>query len=238
MKQMVDKADSGIRAQLQTQTRKSGPQSKTQRAARLKEVHRLHIELGYSAVKISEMMNINRNTINADINLLYEQATEELQIHNSGVLILKQIQRLEMQQARLVEELENQHTFEQKMTIERLLFDINNKISQIATKIQRGPYRFPEKEIQVKKKKYDSKKVKEIIKKVSKNMQNTNTTRCARNEIEVELVRITKCSIDEARDYVDAMFDLGLGLCSTNNGIPIMGIDGEYNFEKFAKMYE
>lgn len=38
---------------------------------RQNEVYRLHFKRGYSAVKISEMMKINRNTINKDITYWY-----------------------------------------------------------------------------------------------------------------------------------------------------------------------
>ena len=49
------------------QKKKGGPYSKDEKTKRLDEVYRLHFEYGYSARKISELMRVNRNTINGDI---------------------------------------------------------------------------------------------------------------------------------------------------------------------------
>jgi len=54
-----------------TQKRKGGPQTEFQRNQRLNQVCKLYFEYGYSAVKIAEMLNINRNTVNSDIKDLH-----------------------------------------------------------------------------------------------------------------------------------------------------------------------
>lgn len=55
-----------------------GPYTKDERTKRQNEVARLHFEYGYSAVKIAEMMKVNRNTINSDIKYLYSEIKKEL----------------------------------------------------------------------------------------------------------------------------------------------------------------
>ena len=50
-----------------------GPYPKDERVKRQNEVGRLYFEFGYSATKISSMMNVNRNTINQDIKSLYSE---------------------------------------------------------------------------------------------------------------------------------------------------------------------
>jgi len=50
-----------------SKNKKGGPYSKKDRDSRIDEVCRLHFEYGYSAKKISELMKVNRNTINSDI---------------------------------------------------------------------------------------------------------------------------------------------------------------------------
>ena len=57
--------------------KKGGPYTKKEQEERRDEVFRLHFEHGYSALKISELMKINRNTINEDIKYLYSQVTNE-----------------------------------------------------------------------------------------------------------------------------------------------------------------
>jgi len=49
------------------QKKRSGPYSKDGKIKRLNEVYRLHFDYGYSARKISELMEIPRNTINSDV---------------------------------------------------------------------------------------------------------------------------------------------------------------------------
>jgi len=56
--------------------KKGGPYTKTEREHRQQEVYRLHFEYGYSAKKISELMKINRNTINGDITYWYSKISK------------------------------------------------------------------------------------------------------------------------------------------------------------------
>ena len=61
----------------QVQEKKGGPYTKNEKMKRQNEVYKLHFEHGYSAVKISDMMRINRNTINSDINYWYSSLSKE-----------------------------------------------------------------------------------------------------------------------------------------------------------------
>jgi predicted DNA-binding protein YlxM (UPF0122 family) len=91
---------------LENKSKNGGPYTTQEQESRRKQVYELHFEKGFSAVNITEMLNVNRNTINADIKEWYRKVSEELPEYNVS-LLLKQIHRLEMQQARLLEELEN-----------------------------------------------------------------------------------------------------------------------------------
>lgn len=57
--------------------KKGGPYTKQEKEDRQNEVYRLHFEYGSSAVKIAEMLNVNRNTINEDIKYLYSILLED-----------------------------------------------------------------------------------------------------------------------------------------------------------------
>lgn len=223
-------------------TRKGGPSTKLQQEKRRKEVYRLHIELGYPAVKIAEMMKTNRNTISNDIKIIYSEIAQELQADNVGVIILKQIQRFEMQRTRLMRELEKDLSFHEKLGVERLLFDVDNRISQIITKIHGGdPYRFPQPsntEPEVPKNRPSKKEVIDITAKILKNASNVNLERMTEKDIQSEIMKITKCDIQKSDDIVREMMGLGLGLCQLNGGIPINGFEYGYDFKKFANMYD
>jgi len=116
------------------QEKKGGPYTKHDQNERKNKVYNLHFEKGYSAIKIAEMLRINRNTINEDIKYWYARVSEELPDRSSS-LLLKQIHRLEAQQARLLGDLEKCTEFKDKVSIERLLFAIISKIASHASKI-------------------------------------------------------------------------------------------------------
>jgi len=116
------------------QEKKGGPYTKYDQNERKNKVYNLHFEKGYSAIKIAERLHVNRNTINEDIKYWYAKVSEELP-NSSSSLLLKQIQRLEAQQARLLEELEKCTEFKDKVILERLLFAINSRIASHASKI-------------------------------------------------------------------------------------------------------
>ena len=119
----------------QSKKKKGGPYSKDEKIKRQNEVYRLHFEYGYSARKISDMMSINRNTINGDINYWYDKV-----INNSNYLepeteIIINIQRLNIQRSRLRERLDKVENFQQIHAIEKMIFDIDCKIINIKMRL-------------------------------------------------------------------------------------------------------
>lgn len=109
-------------------SRKGGPYTKVERDKRMQEVHRLHFEYGYSARKISELMKVNRNTVNGDIDYWYSKISKNTNIINPENAILINIQRLEIQRSRLREQLDEAKSFQEKMALERLMYEIDCKI--------------------------------------------------------------------------------------------------------------
>jgi len=114
--------------------KKGGPYTEQEQEIRRKQVYELHFEKGFSAVKIAEMLKVNRNTINKDIREWYAKVSEELPEYNVS-LLLKQIHRLEMQQARLLEKLDECTDTKEKITIEKLLYGIYSKMTTETSKI-------------------------------------------------------------------------------------------------------
>jgi len=111
-----------------------GPYTKSDRQQRQDEVYRLHFEYGYSARQIADMMQISRNTINSDINLLYQKLSQHWENTPIEAWLSKQITRLELQRTRLLSELEKQKTLQDKMCIEKMIFDIDSRILNTVTK--------------------------------------------------------------------------------------------------------
>jgi len=118
-----------------SQRRKGGPYSKQQRDKRREEVYRLCFEYGYTARKISELMKINRNTINGDVQYWYDKVVKNWNGLDPEFLVIRNIERLELQRTRLVENLYRTKTQQEKIPIERLAFDIESKILQTQLKM-------------------------------------------------------------------------------------------------------
>ena len=112
---------------------KFAPFTKKERQKRRLEVFRLHIDLGCSAVKISEMMNINRNTVNQDIKWCYEQI--QTLDKTPDQMFDRQLFRHETQRERLVRALEQTVNLQEKLSTEKLLLDLDSKIASIMLKV-------------------------------------------------------------------------------------------------------
>jgi len=113
---------------LKSQKKKGGPYNKADRLARRNEVYRLHFEYGYSAMKISELMKIHRNTISGDIQYWYGKILKNTHIFDPEHAVILNIERLEIQRSRLRERLDKADSFQEKNILERLSFDIDCKI--------------------------------------------------------------------------------------------------------------
>jgi len=119
---------------LKQDIRKGGPYSKAQRTKRRNEIFKLHFDYGYSSVQISEMMKVNRNTINSDINFWYGRLSKEWNSYDIDSWCMKQMHRMETQRTRLMEQLQ-QENLHDTLAIEKMIFDIDTKITQTAIKI-------------------------------------------------------------------------------------------------------
>jgi hypothetical protein len=82
------------------------------------------------------MTKTNRNTINSDITYWYSQLQKE--DHNVSVedWINKIVYRLETKRVRLMEKLDKATVLSDSILLERMILEIDNKIIQIAMKIQ------------------------------------------------------------------------------------------------------
>ena len=120
---------------------KRGPYTKSDKESRRNEVYRLHFDYGYSARKIADLMKINRNTINDDIDFLYGTIVKNYDLVNSGTAVIKQLAKLEIQKTRLREQLDKTQNHSEKISIERLLFDIDSKLIHVRIKISESSYR-------------------------------------------------------------------------------------------------
>lgn len=192
--------------------KKGGPYTKNNQQRRRAEVYRLHFEYGYSASKISEMMRVNRNTINSDIKHEYEKMSKEFSEFNTGAFMIKQLNRLESQRTRLLEDLDSQIEMCDKLLIEKLVFDIEQKMIQFSSKIIPRQNSVDEKRTII-----SEEKISHVTRDVIKNV-GLDAAKMIQKEILFRIISNEKCDMSMANQIYDKMSDLGLTLCTDDYG--------------------
>ena len=123
---------------------KFAPYTKAERKKRRSEVYKLHFEHGMPATKISELMKVDRNTINNDLKFLYRQALSDYNLDDMSLddILEKQLVRLETQRDRLGTYLSDTKDVTNKVTIERLIADIDFRVLTTVEKINHNTIQF------------------------------------------------------------------------------------------------
>lgn len=109
---------------------KFAPFTRSQRRKRRMEVYKLHFEHGIPATRIADMMNVDRNTINNDLKILYQKALRDYDPDDMSFnnILQKHLFRLETQRDRLGLYLTDTKGINDKIAIERLVADIDFKL--------------------------------------------------------------------------------------------------------------
>ena len=122
--------------------KKGGPQTKFQRMERLDQVCKLYFEYGYSAVKIAEMLNVNRNTVNSDIKDLYSTFQSNWENTSTVSILQNHVFSLMAQKSRLREELDTAKNLSDKLAIEKMILQVESRLHQFQLKrSQFGDYK-------------------------------------------------------------------------------------------------
>ena len=119
---------------------KTSPHTKSERKSRRDEVFRLHFEYGYSARAISDLMKINRNTINSDVAFWYSKIRVDYDEEVFDDWLNKQLLRLESQRVRLRKEIDSDVTLQERIMVEKMLLDLDSKISNLIIKMLTAQY--------------------------------------------------------------------------------------------------
>ena len=123
---------------------KFAPFTRAERKRRRFEVYKLHFEHGMPATKISELMKVDRNTINNDLKFLYRQALNDYNLEDMSLddILEKQLVRLEAQRDRLGIYLSDAKDVTNKVTIKRLIADIDFRVLTAVEKINHNTLQF------------------------------------------------------------------------------------------------
>ena len=123
---------------------KFAPFTKAERKKRRTEVYKLHFENGMPATRIAQLKNVDRNTINKDLKFLYRQALNDYNLDDMSIddILEKQLVRLETQRDRLGVYLTDTKDVDTKISIERLIADIDFRVLTTVEKINHNTIRF------------------------------------------------------------------------------------------------
>jgi len=217
--------------QASEQIKNGGPYTKREQEERKIQVYHLHFEENKSAVKIAELLSVNRNTINDDIRYWHLQLANEFKAQNLSAKMTKQIQRMEIQRDRLLDALEDAESLAQKLSIEKFISEIDNRLVQVFSKmILSGK---TELEPTVKLEEINEDEIKDFtISLVKKRNYVFKSCNFSEEDIQYEIINLTKCDIDRARKFFRKMMDLGLGLCQDDDDYYM------HNLQKFCIMRE
>jgi hypothetical protein len=133
-------ADVGLKKKNLVRPRhKFAPFTRAERKERRDEVYKLHFEHGMPALRIAELMKVDRNTINNDLKILYNKAIKDNNSDRSyDDLIAKQLLKLETERDRLGLYLSEVKDVNSKISIERLIADIDFKVIGVLDKLNQN----------------------------------------------------------------------------------------------------
>jgi len=123
----------------QADNKKGGPYSAKERKIRRQKVAELFFEKGYDGLTMSRMLNVNRNTITTDLKACFSQLKNEYSDFDTGAIFMTQFHRMEIQRSRLVDLSHKDLEFRDRLTLERMISEIENRIMQSAIRIDSAP---------------------------------------------------------------------------------------------------
>lgn len=189
---------------MEVATKQGGPYTKTEQDERRNKVYSMYFEKGFSAIKIATELEVNRNTINQDVKFLRSDITQKDQI-KPAIWVLEQKEHLEQQKDRLLELLETTKDFEQRLRVEKIILDIEGKITNLVIKItgfdslsfEYNPGPEFDEDIAL------------VVKDLVLN-EKTESQSHLQNDITLKAMELLKCDFSHARKIFIRMNDLGL----------------------------
>jgi len=223
------------------QVKKGGRYTKKEQEERKIEVYHLHFEQNKSAVKIAKLLNVHRNTINDDIHYWHRQLASEFKVQDLTAKMIKQIQRMEIQRDRLLDDLEEAEGFDEKIRLEKFISEIDNRLNQLFLKmISSGKTSLAP---TVKLEEIDEDEIKEFVRDlILADKDPDSEDFYSEDDLKFHFIRRTKCDINHVNKVIEKMRRDGLLLCEPSSSrldhslIKNNYISTMYNLGKFAHL--
>ena len=108
-------------------------------------MYQLHFDYGYSARKIAEILGVSRHTVNGDLDYWYTKVLQKsTYIRNPEGEVISNMEQLEIQKTRLRERLDKAKSVQEEMFCERMIYEINCKISSTYIRLSESKRRLLE----------------------------------------------------------------------------------------------
>ena len=188
-----------------------GPHTKKDQEQRRNETYALYFERGYSAVKIAQMLGVNRNTTNEDIKYWSKQIATQFGRENLGETLCRQIERLDIQRKRLIDELDKQEEISKKIQLEKLLFDIDCKVTGFISKTLGSNLHLENlgrEEIQ-------KERISEVVRRICLSGNRLCPESLTEKDILKEVISITACDGEYVRNLFEVLKSMGLEMFAT-----------------------
>lgn len=229
---------------LAEQVKKGGRYTKREQEERKLQVYHLHFEQNKPAVKIAELLNVNRNTINDDIIYWHQQLASEMNAQDITAKMTKQIQRMEIQRDRLLDDLEDAKNLDDKIKVERFISDIDNRLVQAFSKMILSGMESLSPTVKLEEINEDD--IKEFVRDLILGDENPDSKDVySEDELKFEFIRRTKCDITHVSNVIKKMKQAGLVLCesssiigSSNLSMPFKDRSTKYDIGIFATLRE
>ncbi len=198
--------------------KKGGRYTKKEQEERKIQVYHLHFEENKSAIKIAELLNVNRNTINEDIRYWHLQLANEFKAQDLTAKMTKQIQRMEIQRDRLLEYLDEVEEMNEKIKLEKFISDIDNRLVQLFSKMISSGIKNLEPTVKLYEINEDE--IKEFVRDLILGDEAPDSEDIhSENDLKFDLIRRTKCDVNHANNLIEKMKRDGLVLCEPRNSL-------------------
>ena len=198
--------------------KKGGRYTKKEQEERKLQVYRLHFEEETPAVEIAKLLGVNRNTINDDISYWYQRIGNQINVKGITAKIARQILLMHTQRDRMLEYLEDDESISGKIKIEKFIFDVDNKLSSIYSKMLDNHQEFPIKTKADCSKVSDGEITADTVKEFvmylisSYNKSDSNIV-YSENELITNFIMLTQCDVPYANRVIAKMLRYGLSHC-------------------------
>ena len=219
------KIESPENPELVKSEKKGGPYSKVEQEKNKDKVYELFFEKGCTVVKIAEKIGIHRNTVSEYVRQWTSSIASQYGEKNVSSVLVKQLESMRIQRQTLLLELEDQDDLDKILRIQKLLFEMDQKMTSFVLKIA-------EKHIDINGFKIPYGISEEDVKLLVMSMSAESRKRESKKGLLQRIIHLKKCNVDYAESMFNYMQQLGLDLFElphhySDDGTP-------YNITSFA----